>query len=359
MDNLVVANILYRKTRTLTTIAGVALGVILVVLTVGLVHGFLNEQGHRNSAVTAEIYVSGPGSTPVLSLSPILSLPVSRVDEIKQIEGVRDAVPVGQTVRGRLIDGIEYESFTRVSGIRVVEGRPVASGDEAMVDRVLQRTRSLKVGDSIEVLDRPFKVVGIYEPESLGRLKIPLATMQESLNLPHQATIIFVSLVDPAMQEVVAQRIKSRFEDHTVVLTRDLNSLYARGIPAFQTFLNLVIGLSILVSSLVILLAMYTTVTERTRQIGVLKSLGASKGWIAGEIEKEALLLSLLGVLSGFVLSVAGKYIVQRSTGINVDLEAVWLFYALALGMISGGLGALYPALRAANQDPVKALSYE
>jgi putative ABC transport system permease protein len=104
---------------------------------------------------------------------------------------------------------------------------------------------------------------------------------------------------------------------------------------------------------------MYTTVTERTRQIGVLKSLGASKRWIAGEIEKEALLLSLLGVVSGFVLSVVGKYIVQRSTGINVDLEGIWLFYALALGMTSGALGALYPALRAANQDPVKALSYE
>ena len=129
MDNLVFSNILYRKTRTLTTIAGVALGVVLVVLTVGLVHGFLNEQGRRNAAVTAEIYVAGPGNTGVLILSPMLSVPVSRVDEIKQIEGVRDAVPIGQTVRGRLIDGIEYESFTRASGIRVVEGRPVSSGE--------------------------------------------------------------------------------------------------------------------------------------------------------------------------------------------------------------------------------------
>lgn len=359
MDNLVVSNIFYRKTRTLTTIAGVALGVVLVVLTVGLVHGFLNEQGRRNSAVTAEIYVGGPGSTFGLSLSPMLSLPLARVDEIKQIEGVLDAVPVGQTVRGRLIDGIDYESFTRVSDLRVVEGRPLGSGDEVIIDRIAQRSRNVRIGESIEIFDRPFTLVGIYEPESLGRLKVPLTTMQEFLNQQNQASIIFVRVVDPSKQAEVGHRIKNRFPDHTVVLTRDLNSLYARGTPALQTFLSVVIGLSIVVSSLVILLAMYTTVTERTRQIGVLKSLGASKRWIAGEIEKEALLLSLLGVLSGFVLSVVGKFIVQRSTGINVDLEGVWLFYALALGMTSGALGALYPALRAANQDPVKALSYE
>ena len=100
-------------------------------------------------------------------------------------------------------------------------------------------------------------------------------------------------------QEEVAARIKERFPDHSVTLTRDLPILIGRGVPALQTFLNVVISLSIIVSSLVILLTMYTTVAERTRQIGVLKSLGASKALIAGDIEKEALLISALGVLSG------------------------------------------------------------
>ena len=112
-------------------------------------------------------------------------------------------------------------------------------------------------------------------------------------------------------------------------------------------------------SSLVILLGMYTTVTERTRQIGVLKSLGASRSWIAGEIQKEALTITLLGVLAGFIVSVAGKYAITRFTQLNVQLEAAWLLYALGLGLLSGLIGALYPALRAANQDAVKALAYE
>ncbi|MGA9772225.1 MAG: ABC transporter permease [Blastocatellia bacterium] len=360
MDNLVVSNILYRKTRTIMTMAGVALGVVLVVLTIGITHGFLSEQGRRNSAITAEILFGAPGATFVLNLSPTLSLPVKKVDELLSIEGVSEAVPIAQFLRGwRMVEGVDYDSFIRASDVRVVEGRPIQSGDEVMIDRIQQANRKLKVGDEMEVLDRPFRVVGIYEPESLGRIKIPIATLQAYLNRPGLCSTIFVKVSDPSKQDEVAARIKERFPDNGMMLTRNLPILVAQGTPQMQTFLNVVIALSIIVSSLVILLTMYTTVAERTRQIGVLKSLGASKLWIAGEIEKEALLISSLGVLAGFALSVIGKFIITRLTGLNVELEPVWLFYALVFGMLAGLLGALYPALRAANQDAVKALAYE
>lgn len=359
MDSLVLSNIFYRKTRTITTMAGVALGVVLVVLTVGIAHGFLHEQGRRNSAVTAEIMFAPPGATFGLSLNPTLSLQINLADQLRSIEGVRNVVPVGQTLRGRMIDGIDYDTFTRVSELRVVEGRPFQSGDEAIIDRVQQRQRNLKVGDPIEIFDRPFKIVGIYEPESLGRIKIPLAAMQQYLSRPSLCSMLLVKLDDPSRQEEVASRIKERFPDNGVMLTRDLPILIAQGTPALQTFLKVVIAVSIIVSSLVILLTMYTTVAERTRQIGVLKSLGASRAWIAGEIEKEALLISSLGVLVGSLLAVAGKYLIIRLTPITVELEPLWLFYALALGLLAGAIGALYPALRAANQDPVVALAYE
>jgi putative ABC transport system permease protein len=359
MDNLVVSNILYRKTRTIATVAGVALGVVLVVLTVGIVQGFLNEQGRRNSAVTAEIIFGPPGTTLGLNLSPGLSLPVSLTDQLRQIEGVADVVAIGQFLRGRLVDGIEYESFTHVSAAQVVEGRPMSGPYEAIVDRVQQNNRKWKVGDDIEVMGKQFRLVGIYEPESLARIKIPLSTLQAELNRPNLCSTIFIKVADPAKQDEVAARVKQRFPENGVMLTRNLPILIAQGTPALQTFLNVVILLAIIVSSLVILLTMYTTVTERTRQIGVLKSLGASRMWIAGEIEKEALFISSIGVLVGFGLSVAGKLLITRLTTMNVELQPVWFLYALVLGMLAGVLGALYPALRAANQDPVEALSYE
>jgi len=359
MDNLVISNILYRKTRTLTTVAGVALGVVLVLLTVGIANGFLHEQGRRNSAVTAEIMFHPPGSFS-LGISTTLSIPISQAEQIRAIPGVKDAVPIGNLlIEGRVVDGINYDSFTAVSGVRVVEGRPIQSGDEAIVDRVFQRGRNAKLGDEVRIFDRPFRIVGFYEPEALGRIKIPLATLQEYLNRDGLSSMILVKLDDPAKTEEVAVAIKEAFPKNDVRLTRDLPILYARGTPALQTFLKVVVALSVIVSSLVILLAMYTTVTERTRQIGVLKSLGAARGWIAGEILKEAVLISLLGVLAGFILSVAGKLLIMRLTTMNVELEPLWIFYALLIGLASGVLGALYPALRAANQDAVKALSYE
>jgi putative ABC transport system permease protein len=171
--------------------------------------------------------------------------------------------------------------------------------------------------------------------------------------------MLLVKLADPSKEEQVAVNIKERFPELGVVLTRNLPILIAQGTPELQTFLRVVVALSVTLSSLVILLTMYTTVTERTRQIGVLKSLGASRMWIAGEIEKEALLISCLGVIVGFGVSVAGKYLIMKLTPLSVELEAIWLFYAVAFGILAGVLGALYPALRAANQDPVVALSYE
>jgi putative ABC transport system permease protein len=359
MDNLVISNLLYRKTRTVTTMAGVALGVVLVVLTVGIAHGFLNEQGRRNAALTAEILFGPPGTVFGLSLNPTLSMNVQIADELRAIEGVSDAVPIGQNLQGRMIDGIDFDRFGHVSDIRVVEGRAISAPDEVMIDRIQQRQKKIKLGDQMELLDGRFRVVGIYEPESLGRIKIPLATMQTYLNRPNLCSTILVKVSDPARQDEIAERIKARFPDHSITMTRDLPLIYSQGTPALQTFLKVVIALSIIISSLVILLTMYTTVAERTRQIGVLKSLGASRAFIAGEIEKEALFISALGVLVGFTLSALGKLLITRLTTMNVELEPMWLLYALVLGMLAGVLGALYPALRAANQDPVKALSYE
>jgi putative ABC transport system permease protein len=363
MDNLVVSNLMHRKARTAVSVSGVALGVVLLVMTVGLVHGMLNEQGRRNAAITAEIIFS-PSGRNLMDLSPTLSLPVNLVDQLKQIEGVRAAVPLGRyheghLIDGRIIEGVDYQSFATVSGVRLIEGRPPGTGDEAMIDMVLQKTKHLKPGDQLQVLDRPFRVVGVYEPESMGRIKIPLSTLQAFSGREGLCSMILVSVADPARQDEVAARIKERLPDYGLFFSRDLVPLYSAGIPAIQTFLRVVIVLSTIISSLVVLLTMYTTVSERTRQIGILKSLGASKPWIAGQIQKEALLLTLLGAVIGVIVSVVARFAIRQFISLNIELEPLWILFALAVGLASGAFGAMYPSLRAANEDPVKALSYE
>jgi putative ABC transport system permease protein len=111
---------------------------------------------------------------------------------------------------------------------------------------------------------------------------------------------------------------------------------------------------------LVIFLSMYTTVTERTREIGILRSMGASKGFIVTLILQESLFLCGLGVVAGIGASYALEAALESTFSTLVILiEPGWLWRAALFAILSGLIGSLYPALKAANQDPIEALAYE
>ena len=365
MDSLVLSNIAHRPARTAVSILGTAVGVLLIVFTVGLSHGVLHERGRRESNIGAQIMVRASGTLGFGGSSPFM-MPVSRAAEIATIPGVRAVTPLGQALDRsdsgfgtRLIDGINFEEYSGLTSLRMREGSPLTGGDQAIVDPVWQQNRRVAVGSTVQLFERPFKIVGIYEPPGGGRIKIPLSTMQEQEGGEGRASAILVAVDDPAQQEEVAARIRERFPDDQIIFTRDLPEIYASGIPALNIFIKVVVGVAAAISMLVILLAMYTTVTERTRQIGILKALGMSKRAIAWVIEKEALLVSFLGVAVGVLLTLVARFFVMRVTSLTIEIEPQWILISLLVGLVGGSLGALYPALRAARQDAVDALSYE
>ena len=365
MDSLVLSNLAHRPARTAVSIAGIALGVLLVVFTVGLAHGLLRERGKREANIGAQIMVRPTGMIG-LGGAQGFTIPVTHAAELARVEGVRAAVPIGQNLDksdsgfgSRLVEGIPFEQYAALNGLTIKEGRGLQGGDEVIVDSAWQRERGVAIGSTIEIYERPFRLVGTYEPPGGGRMKIPLSTMQDQVGSEHRCNTILVACADPAQQEQVAARIGKQFPDNQVVLTRELPELYMSSVPVLNIFLKVVVGVATTISMLVILLAMYTTVTERTRQIGVLKSLGMSKRSIAWVIEQEAILVSVLGVFIGVLLTLLIRFFVMRSTTLVVDVEPKWIAISLVVGLIGGSIGALYPALRAASQDAVDALSYE
>ena len=365
MDSLVFSNIAHRPARTAVSILGTGVGVLLIVFTVGLAHGVLHERGKRESNIGAEIMIRASGSISLGGASPF-RLQASHAAEIAQIPGVRAATPIGQILDStdtgfgsRLIDGIDFDQYANLAGITIREGRKPTTGDEAIVDPEWKERRHAQIGDSVQLFKRSFTIVGVYEPPGGGRIKIPLTTMQEQEGAEGRATAILVACSDPAKQDEVAARIQERFPESQLIFTRDLPELYASGVPALNVFIKVVVGVAAAISMLVILLAMYTTVTERTRQIGILKSLGMSKRSIAWVIEQEAIVVSVLGVAVGILLTLVARFAVMRVTSLTIEIEPRWLLIALAVGLLGGTIGALYPALRAARQDAVDALSYE
>ena len=365
MDSLVLSNIAHRPARTAVSILGTGVGVLLIVFTVGLAHGVLHERGRRESNIGAELMIRASGSIG-LGGGAQFRLPSSHAAELATIPGVRAATPIGQTFDKsdsgfgqRMIEGIEYDQYATLAGITIREGRKLQSGDEAIVDPEWKDRRGAKIGDTVELFQRPFTIVGVYEPPGGGRIKIPLRTIQEQEGAADRASAILIACTDPAKQDEVAAQILQRFPDDQLIFTRDLPEIYASGVPALNVFIKVVVGVAAAISMLVILLAMYTTVTERTRQIGILKSLGMSKTAIAWVIEQEAIIVSVLGVVVGVLLTMLARLAVMRTTSLTIEIEPRWVLIALAVGLLGGTIGALYPALRAARQDAVEALSYE
>ncbi len=365
MDNLIVSNIRQRPIRTLVSVAGIALGVCLVMLFTGLAQGMSNDLQRRASNVRAEIIFTRPGSMQLTASTANLS--TKYVESLKQIEGVEEALPVIRYVfqgnRGlgfEQIEGVDWEPFARVNEIHLDAGSPPQAMDEIVIDETKARNDHLGVGGVLKLFgDKEYRITGIYSPESGARIKMTLPAMQEALESPGRCTYILVKVRNPNEQVEVAKRIDAKLPGNKIQFTRDLFTSLEKNIPYLGIFLRVLVGLAAIVSALVIMLAMYTTITERTREIGILKALGASRHYIVFIIEAEALLISAVGLIAGFALSFAAGYLIHQFYGLFFDFSWGWAITAAAIGILGGAFGALYPALRASNLDAVNALAYE
>lgn len=366
MDNLVTANIRQRPIRSVVSVAGVALGVALVMLFTGLARGMSNDLQRRSSNVRAEIIFTRPGSADNLT-SSTANLSTRYVEELQKIEGVESAIPViryiyqgGRGFGFEQVEGVDWAPFARMNEMRMTEGRAPEAMDEIIIDETKAQNGSLKVGSILNIFGgKQYRVTGIYAPESGARVKMSLAAMQYALEAPGKCTWILVKARDGADPGAVAKRINEALPGNKIQFTRDVFTSIEKQIPFLGLFLRVLVGLAAVVSALVIMLAMYTTITERTREIGILKAMGASRAYIIGVIEKEAILISVLGLVVGFTVALVAGALIHRIYGLMFEYGWAWAITAAAIGLLGGVLGALYPAIRAANLDAVSALSYE
>src|SRR6476620_9100820 len=309
MLELVFANLRVRPLRTLISVVGVALGVTLVVLVTGLARGMTEDMAKRASNWKAEIVFTRPGAMDLQSSNSPVS--TAYVQKLLEIDGVKSAVPVIRYItsnsKGRFgilqLDGVEWQPFAEMNDMHLVQGRAPVANDEVIVDERQVRDDNLHLGDQMQVFgDRNYKVVGVFEPPSGSRIKMSLAAMQEALESPNKCTYILVKLKDGADPDEVAGRINQALPGNKINLTRDLIIDAQERIPGLNTFLKVLVGLGAFVSTIFVLLSMYTTITERRKEICILRSRGAWTGVSLLAIAREPVLRRVVGALLGVLI---------------------------------------------------------
>jgi putative ABC transport system permease protein len=367
MGELVVRNLLHRPLRTLIGVAAVAVEVALVVLIVGLTSGMLQETAKRTQGVGADVMVQPPAASIFLGFSgsPMPMKIGQKLAELKYVQAVAPALPQFNSSGGiEVIFGIDQESFNAVSGGFVfLQGHDMEGPDDLLVDDWQAKSKNVKVGDTYTLLNHEWHVAGIVEHGKLARVFVPITTLQELVGARDKASVFFLKCTRPEHTDDVMEEIRAALPGYTVrPLKTYLALMTSTDIPALGTFVESMIALALTIGLLVIFLTMYTTVIERTHDIGVLKSMGADRSFIVRALLTESSALCAFGVLAGVGLSYAGRaaFLVRFPTlAGSIVITPEWVLRAAGIAFVGAMLGASYPAWLASRKDPVEALSYE
>lgn len=363
---LVLENLKNKPMRTLLSVLLIGVPVTLILCLVGLSHGMLEDTKQRTRGIGADIIVRPPGSS-ILTLSGTMSQ--NFVDYFQRQPHVALAMGVvNHGVQGVFMGatGIDLARFNRMSGgFTFLAGGPFRGPDDVIVDEYYAAEKKLHVGDHIELLNRKWRVAGIIESGKLARIVFPLEVLQDltdNLKPNPKVSQIYIKLDNPANTAAVIAKIKEEMPAYPVYSVPEFTSMFSvNAIPGLEPFVWVIISIGVVIGFAVVCLSMYMAVLQRTREIGILKSLGGSKAFILRIILMEALLMGVGGTILGIGMSYGAWWLIKTLIPASIQMVIVYSWWprALLITLVGTSLGALYPGLTAAQHDPIEALAYE
>jgi len=258
--------------------------------------------------------------------------------------------------------GIEPESFREVSnGFVFLAGEDMSGPDDMLVDDWAARSKGLKPGDTYRVLDHDFRISGIVEHGKGSRIFVSLATLQGLSGARDKASLFFLKCTRSDHVAAVMEEIRGVLPRYEIRPLKDFLSLMtSTTIPGLNGFVNSMIALAVAIGFLVIFLSTYSTVIERTRDIGVLKSIGASQAYITRALLSETALICAGGILLGIAVSYLTRAVfLSALPTLSILITPGWIVRAALIALGGSLLGASYPAWVANRKDVVEALTYD
>jgi len=367
MNKLIFANLVHRPVRSVISVLAVAIEVIMILSIAGIFMGMLNDTKARTNGIGADLMVFPPGSSNFVAMSGA-PMPIVFADSLRALPHVTVVSPVNQkfSTAGKIeiLYGIDYDTFDALKPFQYIAGGKFEHPDDVIVDDVSAASdKGYHVGDTITILKHPFHISGIVEHGKGGRRMIPIDTLGELTDAEGKASLFYVKVDNPKNDDAVIQEIHAThgLENYPTYTVDDwLGEMTPDKIPGFNIALRVVTFIAVVVGFLAIFQAMYTAVLERTREIGILKSMGASKLDIVSVVLRETAVMAAAGVLLGIAGTYGVKLMMAHLFPLQqFDVTGQWIAQAAIIAFLGAIIGALYPAWMAARKDPIDALAYE
>jgi putative ABC transport system permease protein len=361
---LVIENLKHRPLRSLLSMLLISVSVALILTLVGLSFGMSEESQHRQSGVGADIIIRGSTASSVISFSPA-SIPEAAVVKIEQQPHVKMAIGViNHSLDFPLVaTGVDLAKFTALNGgFTFLEGGPLQKPGDILIDKYFAAQKEKHAGDSISLMNQDWHIAGIIESGKLARVVVSLKQLQQLDDAVGKVSQIYVKVDDKANTPLVIDELKKLMPSYNInTLEEYIAAFSVTSIKGVKPFLTVMVSVGVFSGFITVCLSMYMVVLQRTREIGILKALGASKSFIMGIIELEALILGIAGTIVGIILSIGAWWLITTFVPASIPMvvKPFWWPIATGIALIASALGALYPGLSAARHDPIEALSYE
>jgi putative ABC transport system permease protein len=350
--------------RTLLSVLLIGVPVTLILSLVGVSEGMSEDAQQRHRSLGADIVVRPRTAGAITSNS---GCPISEgyVDAIeKQPHGKMAIGTVTYSIDWPLnMMGVDMDRFTAFNGgFKYLAGGPLRQPYDILLNQPYAEQHKKQLGDTINLVNTDWHVVGIIEPGMLASVAVPKTTLQDLISCTHHVSTIWVKIDDPSQADAVAKQLTKEFPNLRIDTMAYYTSQFAvSNIAQVRVFRYVVIGIGVVIAFAVVCLTMYMAVLQRTREIGILKSLGASKLFILRIMLTEAAVLGILGTLFGIALSYGTRWAINTFIPASFPMIMVqsWWPKAFLIAEAAALFGALYPGLAAASHDPIEALAYE
>jgi putative ABC transport system permease protein len=367
---LVWENICFRPMRTLLSMLLIGVPVMLILTLVGVSTGFEDDSHRRMQGVGADIIVYPPGHS--FTGGSGAPMHADAVGVLAKFPHVAQAQGVATMLAGKMpwdsVTGIDYPAFKTMSGgfifIEGNESDVFRQPDELVVDTTFAAEQHVRRGGKVNLLHRDWNVAAIVESGKMSHVFAQITVIQDLSNDPGGFNQVYLKLDSPNNVPAVLNELKQMpaLDGYGIYSVKDVIELTSPdNIPALGIFVHVIIGIGVFTGLIVVSLSMYMAVLQRTREIGILKSLGATKAFVMKLILWEAGAMGVGGTIAGIALSFASRAALKAFVPASLPQAIVPGWWPIVLGIALGSalLGAVYPSMIAVRQDPIEALAYE